>query len=204
MERKRPGVLLAIAIIGIGLGVLGGCMGLYTVVATSFQDALARMQEQAAQMQPTSEQQEFQRELNHRIMEVQARYRIPILAHQGLNLFASIALLIACILLLRWRSNAPGVAMFVVAANTVIDLGGAVVQSLMQRENAVAVSEAMEHLTESANAPPGMERTMQGVMGASAAMGFCWVGALLLIKLGYYVWVALYVRKPDVKAMFTE
>lgn len=201
-DRKRPGALLAISIIGILLGALGGCVGCYTVVVTANAEAMAEFQERMAELQPDSQQRDFQRELNARVMEIQARYRVPILAHQTLNLLASIVLLVAAIWLLKWRKNAPMLATLAVAANLVIDLGGGILQFILQRENQVVVSEAMRHF-EGTGAPPGMERTMEGMMNASASMGVCWLVAILLFKIGYYGYTALYVRKPAVRELLT-
>jgi hypothetical protein len=200
MDRKRPGALLAIALIGIGLGALGGCLGLYTIAATALTGQMAEFQEQMAEMQPDSAQREFQRELNRAVLEVQARYRVGIIAHQGANFLASIVLLVAAIALMRWKKSAPGLMTIAVIANVLVDLGGSVLQFFMHRENTAVMEQVMTQF-DGAGGPPGMERTMQGVMGASAAMGICWLVALLVLKLGYYGWAAMYVKKPQTREL---
>lgn len=201
MDRKRPGALLAIAIIGIGLGGLGGCFGVYTILVTSLAAPFAEWQERATELQPDEAQREMQRELNHRLLEVQADYRAPILAHQGVNLLASLLLLAGAIALVRWKKSAPMLMTVAVIANAVVDLGGSVVQWLISRENSAVMADVMQHFP---NGPPGMERTMQGVMGASAAMGVCWLVVIVGAKLGYYVWSAIYVRKPNVRELMNS
>lgn len=199
MDRKRPGGLLAIAIIGIGLGVLGGCLGVYSVVMTTASGAVAALQEQAAEMQPDEAQREMQRELNRRVLEIQARYRVRIIAHQGLNLLTSLLLLIGAIAVVRWKKSAPALITAAAIANGIVDLGGSVVTFIMQRETNAVMTEVMTDLP---SGPPGMERTMEGVLGASAAMSVCWLAVVLLAKLGFYAWSATYVRKPRIRGLF--
>ena len=50
--------------------------------------------------------------------------------------------------------------------------------------------------------PPGMEQTMEAMARASMGVGVCVNLGLVAVKLGFYVWSALYMRKDETRALF--
>jgi DNA-binding YbaB/EbfC family protein len=70
--------------------------------------------------------------MQERMQEVTAAYRPAILVHQGLNLVTSVALVIACILLVRWSARGPGLFIGAAIASLLVDLAGGGVQVVMQ------------------------------------------------------------------------
>jgi hypothetical protein len=124
--------------------------------------------------------------------------------HQALNLLLSLALVGACILLLLWSPKAPLVFFVAVLGNLVVDVLGAVLGALVQRDSMDAMKQmVMSPAMTGPGASPEAARIMEGVLGASAWMGVCVAGVLVLVKLTYYASGALYLRKPETMRLFT-
>lgn len=204
MERKRPGGVLAVALLAIGLGSLGGCVGLWSLAGAAMQGRLQETQqrilEQGAAANPQLQAQlDAQRELQ----EVTSAWMPFTVTHQALNLIASTVLLVVGILLLRWHPLAPMAFLVAGAANAVVDLAGAVLGVLVQRDT----SEVMRRMMSSAAATDPasaqeMGRMFDGIMQASAWVSMCFAGGWVLLKLVYYGWGAVYLRRPDPRRLF--
>jgi hypothetical protein len=205
-EPSRPGQLLAIAVIGIILGSLGGCGGLVGLAGGVMQ---GRMMEQQVEILERSgmpaEQVDRQRRMVDRMRAVTAEWLPFTATHQVLNIVASVVLLGASVMLLRWSATGPSLFVVAAAANLIVDTGGAFVGALVQRETSEMTREMMREVSAGAGAPPppGMGDMMEGFVQASAWMGMCLAGGWVLLKLGFYVWGVVYLRKPEVRARFS-
>lgn len=205
-KKERPGGLLAIAVIALVLGGLGGCMGLWGVVGNAFQETMSDKQMELIEESGGSQRQaEMQRQMQERLLEVTRKWRPAVIGHQALNAIVSIFLLAAGIMLLRW--NPKGLQIFFAAAigNLVVDLGGGILQMFMQMETNEVMQQMMRDITTSdPNAPAGMGRMMDGIMQASAGVGVCFAVGWGLLKIGYYVAGLLYLRKDHVQRLFSD
>jgi hypothetical protein len=205
MDRKRPGGLLAIAIVAITLGVLGTCGGLSTIassLAHSEIQALSRDMVDASSMGNEALRQQ-QLALQDSVEALTERWRPALLAHQVLNLIASLALLAGAIQLLRWR---PGALMLFAAAaiaSIAVDIGGGVIQILYQQATSALMRDYAAGLTA---ATPGAlgDRTVGAVMQASAVTGLVMAVGWVVVKLGFYSASLVYTRRADVRALFTR
>ena len=207
MSSQRPGQLTAIAIVGIVLGILGTCGGLWGVAGALLQGPMQEaMREQQEKMFAGSgipaEQLESQRGFQQQIEELNAKW-VPFTAtHQTLNLIASAILLAAAIMLLRTSARAPTVFVIAVAANVFVDLVGTILGIIVQQDMQEAMQGMMADMAAQQPGAPGADRMFEGIMQASSWLGICFGGAWLLVKIGYYVWGLVYLRKPEVKQLF--
>lgn len=202
MTASRPGALTAIAIIAISLGTLGACGGVFGIGGLLIQGPLEESQRRMLEGSgvPT-EQLEAQRAAQEHMTAVQREWMPFSLTHASLNVIASALLLVAGIMLFRTSRSAPTIFLAAVALNLLVDVGGGVLGILVQQD----MQEAMAMMMTSA-APPGadpqFERMFEGIVRASAWTGVCFAVVWMLAKLGYYVWGVLYLRRPQVRALF--
>ncbi len=203
MEKKRPGGLLAIAIIGIILGSLGGCMGLWGMGSVALQGPLQESQRRMLERSGDNPQIQAQLAAQDEIYEVTRRWMPFTLTHQGLNLIASMVLLAASVLLLRWSGVAPAVFLGAVVANVVVDAAGSILGILVQQDTSEVMQRMMAATASGTpGAPPEMERMFEGIMQASSFVGVCFGVGWLLVKLGFYVWGVVYLRRPATRGLF--
>jgi len=202
MAKNRPGQLTAIAIIAIVIGVLGSCVSSFTFLSTATQGLVndfnrANMESMHG---PGAEQLQRQLELQERLQEVTDSWMPFTLTHQVLNLFASLALGIAGILLLRWKKL--GLTLFVGAAGVgiLVDTLGAVLGFLAQLEMKPILREFLAASGE--NGPAGFAETMGAFGEASASASMCMAIGFLIIKIAYYAWGIVVVRKDEIRALY--
>lgn len=204
MDRKRPGGLLAVAMVGIILGALGVCGGCFSAVAQLFQDDLQEFNRAMLEAQPnqTQEMLDRQERLQERIEGVTAPLMPALVAHQVLNLLASFALLLGSIFLLKWKPNGPKIFFGAVIASLVIEIPGALLGVWVGWQTMDVMSDYTTGMNDPVLGPDG-ERAMGAVMDASTTVGLIVSILWIVLKLGYYAYSAIYVRKPDVRALFT-
>jgi hypothetical protein len=201
MDRKRPNGILAIAIVAIILGSLGTCGGIVTIVSQLTQSQMREFSRELAAASSMGNEEIRQRQvaMQERVEALSDEWRPAILAHQVLNLIASFVLLFGAIGLLRWKPGAPTAFAAAAIASIAVDIGGGVVSILFQQATAAIMQDYAAGLTA---VTPGSPRAMGAMMDASASvglvMGFLWV----IVKLGFYSGALVYVRKPDVRALF--
>ena len=200
MSSSRPGALTAIAVIAIVLGLLGACGGVMGVGGLLVQGALGdtqrRMLEQSGA--PT-EHIEAQLAMQDQVNAIQRKWMPFTGTHQALNLIASSLLLAAGILLLRTHRTGPLLFVAAVAANSFVDIGGAVIGVLVQMD----MQSVMQNMFASAGmGDPQMDRMFDGIIEASGWTGVCFAAVWVALKLGYYLWGVVYLRRPQVRAIF--
>lgn len=203
MERKRPVSILAITILGLCLGMLGACAGTAGILGQLGQDAL---QDQQRALLSGSGQNQEQVEANIRMQEAMREalepYTPALIAQATLNLLASLGLLAASVLLLMWKPIAPATFMLTVAANAFVDIGGAVLQAIVQRHSMAAMQAGLAEVTAAGPQPPGMDQMMEGIAGATTMATMCIGGLWILLKLAYYGSGVMVLRKDENRALF--
>lgn len=205
-KKDRPPQLIAIALIGIVLGSIGVCVGSCTAVTPLYQGPLREVQhaelERQAEWNPVAHE---QLDAQRRLESITDSYLPLTITHQVLNLLASLALLVASILLLRWRPIAPLLFAIAAGANVLIDLAGLAVGLYVQLGTRDAMQEFMADVGGADPMAPVEMGEMMGAM-ASATIGasVCIGIGLFLVKLVYYALGVVYVRRPGTQALFTE
>jgi hypothetical protein len=204
-KKKSTGALF-VAIVALVMGLLGVGAGGMGLLGAIFQEQLAQQQQGLFPMPPEAgEAAELQQRMQEELTDVNRRHRIPLIAHGAMNVLASAALLGAGILLFMWKPMAPMVFVIAAVANLLIDIGGAITGLLVQREMNEIMGRYMSAIATggAADAPPGMDRMMDGIMQASATAGICFALGWLVLKLGYYAGATLYLRRPAVRALYS-
>ncbi|MEQ8457482.1 MAG: hypothetical protein RLO52_11815 [Sandaracinaceae bacterium] len=201
MAQQRPGMLTAVAIIAIVIGVLGSCVSSFTFASTLAQGPLNEFNRANLESMQGANPEMLQRQLEtqDRLQEIAESWQPFTLTHQVLNLFASLALGIAGILLLRWKPMALGLFVGAAAASIFVDVIGTVLGIVVQLQMKPIMREMMAGAAEAA---PGMGDTMGAVGEASASVGMCMGALFLVVKVAYYVWGIVVVRKDAIRSLF--
>ncbi len=205
MDRKRPGGVLVLVVVGMLLGALGTCGGLFSVVGQLAQDQMQDFSRQMAEVSSGGNDAlvEQQLEMQRAIEELTASWRPVLIAQQLLNLLASAALFAGCVLLLRWSPSAITVFVAAAIASIVVDLAGGAIQVWVQQATSQVMQDYMANVAASdPNMPPGAERTMSAAMSAGAGVGMCFGVLWTVVKLAFYAGGIVYLRKADVRALF--
>jgi hypothetical protein len=206
MERKRPGGLLTVVVIGCILGGLGTCTGAFGVIGQIMQSQMQGMSRGILEASSQGNESLFEHQLDmqQRVEAVTQKYRVAAIAQGSLNLLASLGLLIGAILLVRWSPSAPTLFLAAAVASIVADVAAGTLGIVIQLETSEIMREYMTSVSSvDPNMPQGMDRTMGAVMDASANVGICFGLLWVLAKLAYYVFGIVYLRKPAVRALFT-
>jgi hypothetical protein len=200
MTSQRTGALTAIAVIAIVLGLLGACGGVMGIGGLLVQGTLGDTQRRMLEASGAPpEHVEAQLAMQDQVNEIQQEWMPFTGTHQALNLIASSLLLAAGILLLRTSRTAPPLFVAAVAANVFVDIGGAVIGVLVQMD----MQSVMQNMfSGAAMGDPQMDRMFDGIMKASGWTGVCFAAVWVALKLGYYLWGVIYLRKPEVRALF--
>ncbi len=201
MDRKRPNGLLAVAIVAIILGSLGSCGGIISIVGQLTQSQMRAFSRQMAEVSSMGNEEVLQQQvaMQERIEALSDSWRPAILAHQILNLIASMVLLVGAIQLLRWKPNAPTLFVAAAIASIAVDIGGGVVAILFQQATAAVMQDYAAQLGATM---PGSDRAMGAMMDASASVGIVMGIGWVVLKLGFYSGALVYARRPDVRALF--
>lgn len=203
MDKKRPGGLTAVVIVGLILGSLGTCGGLSSVVSLAMQDQMQafsrQMAEMSAQGNPTLLEQQLV--MQERVNELNQQWKPALYSHQIVNLLASLVLLAGAILLLKWKPSGPEIFTAGALASILADGGGGVIAVLYQLEIGTVLQEYMSGLT-SDPALAGAEASMNAIGAASTRAGMLFGVAWVAIKLGFYGYGIVLLRKPNVRALF--
>jgi len=202
---QRPGGLTAICVIAISLGALGACCNVWGLGSAAFQDRLHGMNRRMAEAQHDPGMREAQLSMQDEINEY-TRAWMPVtttLAFGGLIL--SILLVAGGALSLNYKSGGRMLLLVVCVAGTFFDVGRNVVEGIFSWRLQQIMARSMEHTMALAAAehggaaPSGM---VGAAMGVGGALGFALMAAWVLVKLAYYVTTLVYVRKPEIRALY--
>ena len=123
MERKRPGQLMAISVIALILGPLGMCAGCMGAFSPLIQEAQTDMLRSLPETPGANI--EAQVRLQERIQAAVAPYMPFSIAHQCVNLFFSLLLFVAGVLILRWHEKALRIFTVAAIGSLLVDFVGA-------------------------------------------------------------------------------
>jgi hypothetical protein len=205
MDKKRPGGLTAVMLVGIVLGSLGTCGGLSSIVSLAMQDQMQAFSRQMAEVSSQGNQTLLDQQLvlQERVNELSEEWKPALYSHQIVNLLASLVLLAGGILLLKWKPNGPEIFTAGAVVSILADGGGGVIQVLYQLEIGTVLQEYMSGLT-SDPALAGAERSMSAIGTASTRAGMFFGVAWVALKLGFYGYGIMLLRKPAIRALFAK
>lgn len=191
MSDERPGILTAIAILGIILGALGLLGGLGGIAGAVVQDQVMDL--------PGAD--ETQQQLAAEMVEMTRAYMVPTVIGAVANLVVSGLLILGgSWLLVRKPAGIPLMRRTVIAA-IVVDLYSAALGLYVQVKILPATQQMMRAAAAAAPGPAGapaadaaMESVMAVAMWTSLAFAVFW----LVCKLAYYIVTLVALKKPDV------
>jgi hypothetical protein len=203
MDRKRPGPLQTVVVVGCILGGLGSCGGLTGVVGNLLQSGMQGFSRSIleASSQGNDDILRQQLEMQERVEALTAEHQVTGVGVAVLNLLASIALLAGSIQLIRWR--AAGLSLFTTAAiaSVVADLASGGFGIFIQLRTSSIMREHMSTVSDP-GLPPGFDQTMGAMMDASASVGMCFGVLWVLAKMGFYIYGIVTVRNPAIRALY--
>ena len=171
---------LAVVAIMLGaMGVLGGCCGAATNIASGTLLA-AQGEWLGAEGMPGAEQ---QRSIVAASQEIAAKYTPYLVLVQLLNIIASILLVVAGAFTLSVKENAGTLMLVGCGANAFNDMGIAAVTLLQQMES----QRVLAGVVVPPGGDPNMQRVMETSMQTGMFVGACFVAGWLLVKLAFYI-----------------
>lgn len=196
MSSERPGILTAIAIIGIVLGSLGLVGALLGAAGTVVQDLTS--------LEAAGQAQQAQLEIAKQMNEIAREYRVPTVVAAVANFVVSALLIVGGALLLGRKPVARGLMTVAVVAAIVVDGFSAALGIYIQIEVAPLSQEMMRSLAADTNMPPGADAAMDSVLSAMAWVGWAMAAFWLLCKVAYYVVTFVALKRPTVKDWIAE
>ena len=195
MSTERPGILTAIAILGIILGALGLIGSLMSVGGILLQG-------QMLDLPGAGDIVEAQRQLAEQITEITRAYIVPTVVGAVANFVVCVLLILGGAWLLARKPAGIGLMTGTVAAAVVVDLYNTALAAYVQ----VKVMPLTEQMMRAAAAdmPPGADAAMDSVMSAALWAGMAVTVFWLLCKLAYYIVALVALKKPAVKDWVAE
>ena len=201
---RRSGALVALCILAILLGVLAT---ISAVIKGGTAIAMPLLQQTIAAAPPpgAGPQQDMQRvvnEMQRRQFQVAAKYSLPNSVSAGVQLVEGVLLIVGGALTLRGSDR--GRRLFLVACIVAIlyelfSSGVMLVQQMEQRailEN--FQQQFAESLADQMPSDPNAQRVAEMILrvqSVSIIAGFVWLGVWTLMKIGYFVWAFVYLRR---------
>jgi len=198
----------AVCITAIVLGALGILMGLFTLgmlaVRPVLQGMMAHSRVHAAPGGGLDAQVEMQREMQ------QVAYRwLPLtLPLMGIEAVVSICLIVGGARSLRLRPGGRALLIGAFWVAVVVELGQLFPAIAVQLENAAVTEKYMPRLMEAPSPhggrmPPEFGGMMSVFTKAAAVLGMVVAVVMALAQVAFYVFGAIYLGRPEVRAQFT-
>jgi len=206
----RPQLLSAVCVICLvmgGLGLMNSFFGAVQVaVGSKLQQAF---QPKGANGMPP-EMQKAQDDFQAEMLTLDKRYWVQNTVSLSFRFLAAILLLVGGIKALGL--NESGRVLLIAACSVALcfELGHAILQSIVNTEMMTAVNSYVEGMLESmpkgrgGGPPKGFTQTMQTVTKVSIMAGLAFFYILVLLKAGFYLFAFVYLRKPNIKALFAD
>jgi hypothetical protein len=130
----------------------------------------------------------------------------PVMASMGLRCVVSVLLLIGGLRTLSLRESGRKLLMIGCAVALPLEIGYAILQSLMNLENMTAMNSFAEKLDASMpqqkGMPAGTEKAIQIIIRGSMIAGLVIAYAIALAKIGVYVFSLIYLQKERIRDLF--
>jgi len=199
-DRQRPPGIWVLAIGAILLGALGACGGVYQLGAAALREPMLAAMRDAEQRHAAAHPEDppnHGAELQGRALEIAAGWQIPVVAAQAGNVLVSLFLLVCAILLLRWHPAAVVATLLALGIGAIVDLTNGGLSVAVSLETTRAMAEMASEVGGSAGARGASFVT------ASGSVGVCFAAGWTLVKLGFYAFGALTLRRPSVRSLFS-
>jgi hypothetical protein len=206
--RKRPGLLTAVCIISIVLAAMGIMISLSSAVSMGIGvERIQRWTQSFTPPNPNPRMQELQDQMQQEIMAATQSWQVfNWIMLAGLLLLA-VSLLIGAIQTLGLKALGRRLLMGVFVALVVLDVLRAIAAMSIQLKTQRAMRTYMPQLMESA-APPGqpippqLGRMMSAMTGAAVVFGIVIAVFWVALKIAFYLFGLLYLRRPAIRSLF--
>jgi hypothetical protein len=201
----RPGWLTALCVLCIVIGVLGLMNGLLGLAGTLFGEQLQTMFSPRGATGMPPEMQKVQDDFQAETLAVQAKFYVGLLIACILRIAVATALLVGGVQSLALKPAGRQVLLLACGAAILFEIGHAVLQSLVNMEMMTAVNGFMENFLQTMpqkNGPP--PEMFLAIMKGSLIAGFVVQYFIGLLKIAFYVWGLLFLRRHAIKALFGQ
>ena len=201
--RVRPGALTLICVLAIvfgALGLLSGCIGLISQLASStIQQSIT-----AGQAGASGEAAELQREFLSKTMAITAKYNAAMIPLTVLKILVDITLLIGGIMALGMKPTGRSLLSKALLGALIVESILYVPTFMIQREAQAVAAQYMPKImaAQGANAaPPGLDMStmMSGIGTVTLAFGVIW----LVAKIVLYILGLRYLATPKMDVLFS-
>lgn len=198
-----PGMLVALAIIGLVLGGLGLMASVTGVIGAIAGPALQKMMSGLANV--PGEAGEAQARMMSDQAAIMERYMIVNLVAGMIGLALSIGLLTGSIQTLRRKEVGRKVLVWACLGAMFFEVARAIPNTLMQLELGAVMEKSMSKMVQSP--APNQRQQQAGAMASSMAQAAMVVGlviafVMMVVKLAYYIITTVYLRSPRIRAFF--
>ncbi|MDX1944999.1 MAG: hypothetical protein SFU86_06300 [Pirellulaceae bacterium] len=201
---RRPGWLTALCVVCIVLGALGVTSGLFGVAGAALGETLQKAMSPKNPPGATDEMQQLSQQFQDQMNDVQQRFFAGILGAAIARIFVAGFLLFGGLQGLGLKERGRKMLLAACLAAIVFELGHMILQTLVNMEMMNAFNTFLEGLSQSLASSPGRAgvETMLGIMRGAMVFGMVLQYLLVLGKLVVYGWGSLYLRRPNVRAVF--
>lgn len=202
---QKPGWLTALCVICIVLGVLGLMNGILGLGATIFGKQLQQVMNPAAsRQQMPADLQKLQQKLEDETAAIQEQFFLPSLIAVVFKLAVSLLLVAGGLGSLRLTEQGRTLLILGCLIAILFELGASVLQSVVYMETLTVYNQLIN----------GFVDELQRQNGAAAGQAFLWFMQLILyagmvvffiiqlVKVAFFTWGALYLRRPAIAALF--
>ncbi|MEX2175354.1 MAG: hypothetical protein WD872_13410 [Pirellulaceae bacterium] len=201
----RPGWLTALCVICIVIGALGLMNGLLGIFGAVFGQQIqsAFTPNSGAQGMP-AEMQKLQQQLQDEMNAVQGKFLVPILLFCVLRLVIAGLLLYGGLACLSLKEQGRTILLIACGLGILFEISHAILQSFLNMEVMTAFNAYLEGFLQTlpqdqAGPPPEM---LLNVMKGTFVVGLVFQYLIVLVKLGFYLFGALYLQRQKIKALF--
>jgi hypothetical protein len=202
-QTGRPGWLTALCVLCIVIGLLGVLNGLAQLFGTLFAEQMQTAFTPPGGQGIPPELQQVQDRFRDETLAVQEKFYFPNLVAAVFRISIAGCLVYGGIACLGLAATGRQVLIFALGAAVLFELGHGLLQSLISMEMMTAVNAFFESFLQTmpqGNGPP--PEVMLNIMKGSFIVGFVFQFAIGLLKIGFYIWGAMFLMRPAIKALF--
>jgi hypothetical protein len=206
-------VMCIVSICLASLGILVSIAGLFGQLMIDRTEAATVKFMDALQQGIPQQTKDLQKQLQHEIADVQRYWQSVNLCLAGVNLLVAGILLAGGILALRMKPGGRKLLLAALAIAAVFVFIRLFAEAGMQWQISKTMGPFMEQVMQSAT-PPGtavppaqrqmMQKMSRSIMVFSMLVGFVTTLSLALVKIAFYVAGIWLLRRPHIKAMYTQ
>ncbi|MBN2218158.1 MAG: hypothetical protein JW719_12360 [Pirellulales bacterium] len=205
---KPSGWFQVVCIAAIVLGAIGILMGLFGMIGAVVGPAMQEMMKSQQSGMPV-EQLDLQMEMQREIQTITTRWLPLTLPLLIVEMVVSVCLIVGAIRSLRLRPAGRTLLVIAFWAAVVVELVQLIPTIAVQRETMAVTSKYMSDIMKTSapkgqQMPAGLDNTMKSVTNVVSIVAIMFAVLLTLAQVAFYVFGAVYMARPNVRALFAE